>query len=148
VTGPNGCGVHDRRSLSDAGTRGLYVFLDTNFLLYLYRCGSAARDQIFSVLDAVSASLFMPAQVQQEFWRNREDVIRRVVNTNSLTGLRDAKNKAVVEIRAWHQRTMLVTEAQALEEEVEALFKKLLAQVSSDRGGSRINLKADFLARR
>ena len=117
------------------------VVIDTNVLLYLYRCGSTAREQIFDVLDKVSDSLFMPAQVQTEFWRNRDDVIRRVVTTNSLSGLREVRNKALSEIRSWRRRTMSTSDADDLSQEVDALFKKIINKVGADDSGKGINLK-------
>jgi hypothetical protein len=134
-------GATDGEELKKVLTDGV-VALDTNFLLYLYNCGSAAREQIFGVLDAVMPSLFLPAQVQAEFWRNRDDVIRNAVNTNSLAGLREAKSRAISGVRAWQQRTMLTAEAEALEAEIEALFRKLLSHVRSDRGGRPLDLRA------
>jgi len=118
------------------------VALDTNILLHLYKCGANARSQIFDVLDAVSGNLFMPAQVQAEFWRNRDDVIREVITTSSLAGLRDAQKKALAEIKAWRRRTMSTVEADELAEDLEKLFRRVLNRVSSDDGGRGINLKA------
>lgn len=150
---PDGEGLHslwdgfeiydDRKSDQiEAALQSGIVALDTNILLHLYKCGSTARSQIFDVLEAVSSNLFMPAQVQAEFWRNRDDVIREVITTSSLAGLREAQKKALAEIKAWRRRTMSTTEADELAEDLEKAFRRVLTRVSSDDGGRGINLKA------
>jgi hypothetical protein len=118
------------------------VAIDTNVLLHLYKCGATARGQIFDVLQAIAESLFMPAQVQHEFWRKRDGVIREVVTTSSLSGLRDAWKRASSEVKSWGRRTMSTTEADELHNELDVLFKKVLSRVSSDDAGKGINLKA------
>jgi len=52
------------------------VVLDTNVLLNLYRCPDGTREELLAALEAIEPSLFMPAQVQREFWRNRDSVLR------------------------------------------------------------------------
>ncbi|GIF72263.1 hypothetical protein Asi02nite_17810 [Asanoa siamensis] len=79
---------------------------------------------MFDVLEALSSQLFMPSQVQAEFWRNRDDVIRRVITTSPLSKIREAKNKTIAEIKAWKRRTMSVEDADALANETEELFHK------------------------
>lgn len=118
------------------------IAIDTNVLLHIYRGGATARDQIFKVLQTVADNLFMPAQVQREFWRRRDPVIREVATTSSLTGLRDARKRALNEINAWRRRAMSTTEADDLYNEIDALFKKVLSRISSDDGGKGINLRA------
>lgn len=52
------------------------VVLDTNVLLDLYRTPDTTRDELLDALEGIQGSLFMPAQVRREFWRNRDDVLR------------------------------------------------------------------------
>lgn len=51
------------------------IILDTNALLDLYRLPDIARDDLFSVLEAVSERLWIPHHVALEFERNRLSVI-------------------------------------------------------------------------
>lgn len=72
------------------------VVLDTNVLLNLYRSPDAAREELLVALEAIASSLFMPAQVQREFWRNRDSVLRENAALDEVTNelrrmLRDAK---------------------------------------------------------
>ncbi|NMO57743.1 DUF4935 domain-containing protein [Actinoplanes sp. TBRC 11911] len=118
------------------------IALDTNILLHLYRCGANARSQIFDVLEEVKVNLFMPAQVQAEFWRKRDGVIREVITTSSLAGLREAQKKALAEIRSWRRRAMSTVEADELTRDLEQLFRRIFTSVSADDGSRGINLKA------
>ncbi|MGC5384576.1 PIN-like domain-containing protein [Micromonospora chalcea] len=116
------------------------VALDTNLLLDLYRYSKNARMQVLSALEAVAPALFMPAQVQKEFWRNRDDVIRRVIATNSFAGLQEARKKALAEVDSWAARTTPGAEA----DEQRVLLDKAFAEVIGwvKRGGSGLNLRA------
>ena len=51
------------------------VVLDTNALLDLYRLSPTARDELFSVLEALRERLFVPHQVATEFHRRRLDAV-------------------------------------------------------------------------
>lgn len=72
------------------------VVLDTNVLLNLYRSPDAAREELLVALEAIASSLFMPAQVQREFWRHRDSVLRENAALDEVANelrrmLRDAK---------------------------------------------------------
>ncbi|MFI6824077.1 PIN domain-containing protein [Micromonospora sp. NPDC050187] len=115
------------------------VALDTNVLLDLYRYSKSPREQVFSALEAVSTALFIPAQVQTEFWRNRDDVMREVIATNSVAGLREARKKAAGELSSWGTRTMSASEARDLQASLDNAFKQVIARV--EQGGSGLNLR-------
>ena len=51
------------------------IVLDTNVLLNLYRLPTAARDELFGVLDLLKERLWIPHQVALEFQRRRLTVI-------------------------------------------------------------------------
>lgn len=53
------------------------IVLDTNVLLNLYRLPTAARDDLFGVLDSLKARLWIPHQVALEFQRRRLSVIAK-----------------------------------------------------------------------
>ncbi|MFG3696358.1 PIN-like domain-containing protein [Micromonospora sp. NPDC047620] len=124
----------------DRVLRSGIVALDTNLLLDLYRYSKSAREQVFAALEAVPAALFMPAQVQKEFWRNRDQVIREVIATNSVSGLREARKKASGELASWGTRTMSESEAKELHDLLDAAFRQVIARV--EQGGSGLNLRA------
>lgn len=72
------------------------VVLDTNVLLNLYRSPDGTREELLGALEAIAPSLFMPAQVQREFWRNRDSVLRENAALDEVANelrrmLRDAK---------------------------------------------------------
>ncbi|WP_369211162.1 PIN domain-containing protein [Streptomyces flavofungini] len=48
------------------------VVLDTNVLLDLYRMNGRVREDMLTVLKAISERLWVPQQVLVEFWRNRQ----------------------------------------------------------------------------
>ncbi|MET8445644.1 PIN domain-containing protein [Streptomyces sp. NPDC004981] len=48
------------------------VVLDTNVLLDLYRMNARVREDMLTVLKAISERLWVPHQVLVEFWRNRQ----------------------------------------------------------------------------
>ncbi len=64
-------GSHDIR---DALREGMLV-LDTNVLLNLYRYNDKTVDDLLKVASAARSRLFVPHQVVNEFWRNRQSVI-------------------------------------------------------------------------
>ncbi|SCL20094.1 hypothetical protein GA0074694_2921 [Micromonospora inyonensis] len=123
----------------DRVLRSGIVALDTNVLLDLYRYAREPRNQIFSALEAVAGALFLPAQVLTEFWRNRDEVMREVIATNSVGGLREARKKAAGEISAWGNRTMSGSEAAELHTLLDAAFRQVIARV--EQGGSGLNLR-------
>ncbi|WP_431917722.1 PIN-like domain-containing protein [Micromonospora wenchangensis] len=116
------------------------IALDTNLLLDLYRYSKSAREQVFTALEAVPAALFMPAQVQKEFWRNRDQVIREVLVTNSVSGIREARKKASSELASWGTRTMSESDAKELQDLLESTFKQVIGRV--EQGGSGLKLQA------
>jgi hypothetical protein len=62
--------VPDTNAIKEAMTSGLIVF-DTNVLLNAYRFGSPAREELLSLLSAVSDRTWIPYRVAEEFHRNR-----------------------------------------------------------------------------
>ncbi|MER5703391.1 PIN domain-containing protein [Micromonospora sp. NPDC002296] len=137
-------GFESYRNVERADLNGVLrsgiVALDTNLLLDLYRYSKDAREQVFSALEAVAPALFMPAQVQREFWRNRDEVIRRVIATNSVAGLQEARKKALAEMDSWATRTMPGSEAVDKRALLEKAFGEAIAYVK--KGGSGLNLRA------
>ncbi|WP_163508975.1 PIN-like domain-containing protein [Fodinicola acaciae] len=78
------------------------VVVDTNVLLNLYRYNLQARDDYLAVLMKLKPNLWIPAQVVQEFWKNREAILmdpRKTSETVRLLG--EQRGKALVQIRQW-----------------------------------------------
>jgi hypothetical protein len=95
-------------------TTGLVV-PDANVLLNLYRYTAQARDDLLSVLERLADRLWVPHQVLDEFWRNREAVLRDPRDTEkSVRAMSDARDKAVNTFRAWANRVSL-PQAQSVE---------------------------------
>ncbi|MGZ3144696.1 PIN-like domain-containing protein [Lentzea chajnantorensis] len=89
-------------------TGGLVVF-DANVLLNLYRFNSTTRSDLIKVMQSLGDSLWVPHQVQREFWRNRESVIDQLgqVPRESLTKLEKAHKDAEEAVRLWSNRVSL-----------------------------------------
>lgn len=78
----------------------------------------------------------MPAQVQTEFWRNRDEVMREVIATNSVGGIKEAHKKAVGEISAWGTRTMSSSVAAELRTLLDGAFKTVIGRIDQVGKGS------------
>ncbi|HEX5276206.1 MAG TPA: PIN domain-containing protein, partial [Fluviicoccus sp.] len=52
----------------------LFIF-DTSFLLDLYRVSNSSRDDFFKIIEKISNRIWLPYQVANEFFNNREKVI-------------------------------------------------------------------------
>ncbi|MGB2567456.1 PIN-like domain-containing protein [Micromonospora citrea] len=116
------------------------VALDTNVLLDLYRYVKRSRTESIAALEAIAPRLFLPAQVQREFWRNRDEVIREIVRKNPLSGLKDAKRSALAALSDWGRNTMPGADVDALKKEVESTFNQVLAKMQPS--GQGLNLRA------
>ncbi|MEU1396971.1 PIN-like domain-containing protein [Micromonospora zamorensis] len=116
------------------------VALDTNVLLDLYRYAKRSREESIKALEAIAPRLFMPAQVQEEFWRNRDQVIREIVRRNPLAGVRDAKRSALAALSDWGRNTMSDDDVDALKKEMEATFNQVLAKMQPS--GQGLHLRA------
>jgi len=92
-------------------THGMVV-LDTNVLLNLYRYSVQARTDFLAVLRALKGNLWIPAQVIDEFWKNREAVLRDPRGTSEkLKQLDEQRSKAISQITSWAKLASLSGEA-------------------------------------
>lgn len=55
------------------------VALDANVLLNAYRYHPTAREDLFTILEALGDRLFIPHQSASEYWTNRESTIREAI---------------------------------------------------------------------
>jgi PIN like domain len=88
-------------------TSGL-VIPDTNVFLNLYRYNEQTRSDLLTVLSGLGKRLWVPRQVMEEFWRNREGVLRDPRDTEkTATELMGQREKAVITFRRWANRVGL-----------------------------------------
>lgn len=90
-----------RRALSSG-----IVVPDANVLLNLYRYAAHAREDLFSVFEALAERLWVPHRVVEEFWRNRESVTRSLREQANRTckDLQGEEASAVDLISEWANR--------------------------------------------
>lgn len=110
------------------------VVFDTNVLLNLYRYNAETRASIVEVMKALGDRLWIPHQVMEEFWRNREraltDPLGQVQQTSDeLEKLRAA---SVEQLRVWVNRAALSkADATAAESSMNEAFKNAQMLVSN-----------------
>lgn len=68
--------TYSEEELRNIWEKGIIV-LDTNALLYLYRCTNDTRKEFISILQKYKEQLWMPYQVALEYHRNRKNVISK-----------------------------------------------------------------------
>jgi hypothetical protein len=88
-------------------TSGL-VIPDTNVFLNLYRYNEHTRSDLLTVLSGLGNRLWVPRQVMEEFWRNREGVLRDPRDTEKTAiELMGQRERAVITFRTWANRVGL-----------------------------------------
>lgn len=81
---------------------------DTNVLLNLYRYGDDARTALLAALKALADRLWISHQVLEEFWRNREGVLRDARGTTALVrDLSEHRERIEHAFREWANRVSL-----------------------------------------
>lgn len=110
------------------------VVLDTNVLLNLYRSPDETRDELLGALEAIAGSLFMPAQVQREFWRNRDSVLRENAALDEVANeLRRMLREAKKSLTRLGQGKIGVAPANDLIDELEASLEGVIKAASGHR---------------
>jgi hypothetical protein len=89
------------------------VVLDTNVLLDLYRYNGQTRASMIDVIEALGDRFWIPYQVLEEFWRNRERALADPLAEvrQSITDLKKQLSSAQEIMRMWVNRSALVQEA-------------------------------------
>lgn len=104
--------THSDDELKNALKASLVVF-DTNVLLNLYRYNDETRASIIDVMKALRERLWLPHQVLEEFWRNREraltDPLGQVRQCSA--ELEKLRSAAVDQLRMWVNRAALSADA-------------------------------------
>lgn len=123
-------------------SKTLFIF-DTNTLLNLYRCEEQTKDDIISVMKALSSRSWYPFQVCLEYQRNRINVISQSIKSlekfkKSINSLVNSTDNALSEAQV---KKHLYT---SLSEEVSVLKDSLASTITSfinDKIESRIKSK-------
>lgn len=112
---------------------GLFVF-DANVLLNLYRYSPKARDQLISVLRALSERSWLPHQAAEEFMERRLDVIQN--RRKSYQELQNSLRKALADVDSKVGDLHRDSEVELAEplSKVHGSFEVLIDQVRSMEG--------------
>lgn len=112
-------------------TSGL-IIPDTNVFLNLYRYNEQTRNDLLTVLERLGDHLWVPHQVMDEFWRNRENVLKDPQDTDTcINQLTRHREQATGTFRAWANRVSLPKEQSTpLRQEIEQAFDKVIGAVS------------------
>ncbi|MBB5808964.1 hypothetical protein F4560_008732 [Saccharothrix ecbatanensis] len=103
---------------------GILVF-DTNALLNLYRYTPTARADFLEALRAVIDRIWIPHQVAEEFWRNRENVIgeARGLSERTADDISSVADIAFEKLQQWAGRISLPnTELDPLRQKISSAF--------------------------
>lgn len=82
---------------------------DTNTLLNLYRYNKRTRSDLMAILAMISNQLWIPHQVQHEFWQNRKNALRdsKDIYTRTVDDLRSLQLKSIEAVNRWSNRLAL-----------------------------------------
>ncbi|MFD9060175.1 PIN-like domain-containing protein [Kitasatospora purpeofusca] len=125
-----------RRLLTD----GLVV-IDTNVLLNLYRYDQEARADLISVLRKLDDRIWIPHQVAEEFWRNRESALEDPNQAAALAvkGLEEQRSSAVEPLRAWVNRVAFpADQAKSLERILSDAFDEVSGAIKGSYDSANI----------
>jgi len=111
-------------------TSGL-IIPDTNVFLNLYRYNEQTRNDLLTVLERLGDNLWVPHQVMDEFWRNRENVLKDPQDTDTcINQLSRHRDQATGTFGGWANRVSLPQEqATPLRKEIEKAFDKVIDAV-------------------
>lgn len=111
--------------LADMPLEGAMIAFDTNVLLDFYRRHFSTIENILHELHRIKQQLFLPAQVQKEFWSRRDEVLHLVRDTSSAKDVSEAERsvkRAIDSAARWD----INTEEQAeLKQLVDGTFQKI-----------------------
>ncbi len=112
-------------------TSGL-IIPDTNVFLNLYRYNEQTRNDLLTVLGRLGDHLWVPHQVMDEFWRNRENVLKDPQDTDTcISQLTRHREQATGTFRAWANRVSLPQErSTTLRQVIEKAFDEVIDEVT------------------
>ncbi|MER7622741.1 PIN domain-containing protein [Streptomyces sp. NPDC126503] len=122
------------------------VVIDTNVLLNLYRYNQAARETFMQTLQSLGSCLWVPHQVMEEFWRNRESAIEDPQKQldASEAALKKGLQKAVEDLRSWTNRVSLErSNVEKLESTLSGAFDQVIAAMAEVVNGGEGEMSHD-----
>lgn len=128
-------GFEAYRTVSNEGVREVLrsalVVLDTNVLLNLYRYNEETRTSIVELMAALGDRLWLPRQVLEEFWRNRERALTDPLTQvrSSVSEMQKLRDDAVEHLHMWVNRAALAGEAAAA---LEALLDNAFSEAQKE----------------
>lgn len=128
------------RTPTDADYQKLFtgglIIPDTNVFLNLYRYNEQTRKDLLTVLARLGDHLWVPHQVMDEFWRNRENVLKDPQDTDTcINQLSRHREQATGTFRTWANRVSLQPErSTALRQVIEQAFDEVISEVSELAG--------------
>lgn len=84
------------------------IFLDTNILLRYYSISFKAREKLYDFLESKKRNIYLTSQVQQEFLRNREDVINRYFEQVSKKVPKEFNNEIVNKLQNFIEQHKII----------------------------------------
>jgi hypothetical protein len=134
-----GAGLYDHfgayRTPTDADYHELFtnglIIPDTNVLLSLYRYNAQTRNDLLAVLGRLGDNLWVPHQVIEEFFRNREAVLKDPQGRTSCTRQLSAhRDQATGVFSTWANRVRLPQERSAnLLQVITKAFSEVIQEV-------------------
>jgi hypothetical protein len=126
-------------------TSGLIV-VDTNVLLNLYRYNQDARTSLLETLQKFGDRLWVPHQVMDEFWRNRESALEDSARQleQSVASLRVNLDKSISDLRHWVNRVSLDRASAArLEGAMKSALDQVVAEMQAVVDSSGVEMEED-----
>jgi hypothetical protein len=125
---------------------GGLIAVDTNVLLNLYRYNQAARTALLATLQKFGDRLWVPHQVMEEFWRNRESALRDPGRQlqQSVDALKSDLEKSYSDLRQWVNRVSLDrVNANRLESTLRHAFNRVITEMSTVVDSSGVEMEED-----
>ncbi|MGO9221618.1 MAG: PIN-like domain-containing protein [Streptosporangiaceae bacterium] len=140
IDGGKGAGLYDDfeayRTPTEADYHKLFttglIIPDTNVFLNLYRYNEQTRNDLLAVLGHLGGHLWVPHQVMEEFWRNRETVLKDPQDADAcINQLSRHREQATGAFRAWANRVSLPQDRSTnLRQVIEKAFDAVIHEVS------------------
>ncbi|MFF3143338.1 PIN domain-containing protein [Streptomyces sp. NPDC057927] len=122
------------------------IVVDTNVLLNLYRYNQDARSSLLATLQKFDTRLWVPHQVMDEFWRNRESALEDPEKQlqQSISALRSGLEKPISDLRHWINRVSLDrASAFQLESKLTSALEDVIGSMEGVVDSSGIEMEAD-----
>ncbi|MFD5492223.1 PIN-like domain-containing protein [Streptomyces sp. NPDC127091] len=122
------------------------LVVDTNVLLNLYRYNQDARAALLETLRKFDRRLWVPHQVMEEFWRNRESALDDPEKQleQSVAALRSGLDKTFSDLRNWINRVSLDrSSALRLEATLSTALEEVIGEMEAVVDSSGVEMARD-----